>query len=387
MRIRHFAAAALLVAVTGCDPVATPVTKKGHTGQPPLGTPITFDPAAELDVDGDSVPDGWWWIPFDGTTAPEEKAVCASGATTGLAIHPGTTDDLVIFFDGGGACWSYTTCLTGTAVDRTYGLSKFLVEARDFIPCSITNPSLLPATLAGATVVFVPYCTGDVHGGDQRAEYHNLIDTEVWEHRGHANVKAYLRRLGATYSPRRLVVTGSSAGGFGALLNYELIRWYWPDAKAYLIDDSGPALVNNEIPADFRQAWYDSWNLGAALDPWCLDCRSNMSAAFTELSGMFPADRLALLSHTEDVVMSTFMLDTGAGFSSALDEVELGVLRPTANARAFYDAGSDHMLLTPLTACGANASYVDDHAAGGVALPAWLEQMVSDDAAWATRMR
>ena len=384
MKNGHFAAAAAALLLAACDLGATPVTKKGYEGQPPLGTPIVLEPADELDVDGDLQGDGWWWVPFDGSTGDEERAVCANGSTTGLAISPGSGPDLLVFFDGGGACWSYETCIAGAAVDRTFSVEKFKVEARDFIPCSLTSRALLPPSLAGATVVFVPYCTGDVHGGDHVREYGNALFNETWEHRGHANVRAYLRRLAATWSPRKLVVAGSSAGGFGALVNYELFRWYWPDAEGYLLDDSGPALVRNEVPADFRDAWYASWRLGIALDPWCLDCRSDLSAAFAELAERHREDRLALLSHEQDQVMSLFMLDTPSGFAAALGELESTVLRPTDGARAFLDGGSDHMLLTPVSAC-APGSYVDDHAAGGEALDGWLEQMLSGDPAWATR--
>jgi hypothetical protein len=179
-------------------------------------------------------------------------------------------------------------------------------------------------------------------------------------------------------------VAGSSAGGFGALLNYELFRWYWPDARTYLLDDSGPALVGDEVPRAFRDAWYSAWNVGAALDPWCPECRSDLSAAFTVLADLHPDDRLALVSHEQDAVMSVFMLETGSGFHAALAALEGSVLRP-AGVRAFLDAGSDHMLLTPLTACGAG-SYVDAHDAAGVGLGAWLEQMVSDDPGWSTQV-
>ncbi len=382
----RLALVALSAAVAlACAPNTTPVTKKGYKGQPVAGTPITFAPQDELDVDGDGAGDGWWWIPFDGSTGPEEVARCASGSTTGLAIAPGTSGDLLVFFDGGGACWSYETCAAGAARDRTFGLEKFLVEARDFIPCSLTSRAHLPPSLAGATIVFVPYCTGDVHGGDHLQVYGNVLVGETWQHAGHANVLAYLRRLKATWpATGKLVVAGSSAGGFGALLNYEAFRWYWPDAEGFLIDDSGPALVGDDVPPAFRDAWYNAWRLGLATDPFCLGCREDLSSAFGELSDLHRQDRLALLSHAEDGVMGPFMLfPAGSGFADALGRLEAGVLRPTARARAFIDAGSDHMLLTPAEACG-QGSYVASHAVGGVTLAAWLEAMLSGSPAWDT---
>lgn len=389
-RSSHASALLLLLAVAACAPNTSPIVKKGLQGKPPLGTPLTFPAAGELDVDGDGAGDGWWWVPFDGGNAPEEVATCGDGSTTGLAVSPGTGGDLVVFFDGGGACWSYETCASGAAVDRRFGVEEFLAEARGFVPCSLTARANLPPTLAGATIVFVPYCTGDVHGGDNVKEYGNVLFNETWHHKGHANVRAYLRRLGATWpAVDRLVVAGSSAGGFGALVNYEAFRWYWPEARGYLVDDSGPALVANDIPANFRDAWFNSWRLGVATDPFCLDCRSDMSSAFTELADLHRRDRLALVSHARDQVMQAFTLFLlPADFEAALVRLERDVLRTTANARAFVDAGADHMLLTPVDTCGAG-SYLASHEVGGAGPPgldAWLEQLVSDDPAWATRV-
>ena len=379
MNFRHFSVIVAVVAAAACAPNTTPVTKKGYQGKPPLGEPIVLTDYPLLTVGG--VTSSWRWIPFPDST-------CGNGSTTGLAIDAGTTDDLLVFFDGGGACWNYATCAAGAAVDRGYDAAKFQVEARDYIPSSITSRAHLPPALAGATIVFVPYCTGDVHGGDAVAEYGVWPDVITWRHKGHANVMAFLKRLGATWpSPGKLVVAGSSAGGFGALVNYEAFRWYWPGAQGYLVDDSGPALVNNDVPADFRQAWFDSWNLGVATDPFCTDCRTNLSAAFTALADLHPNDRIAFVSHTQDHVMGPFMLSTGTEFEAALRRVEQDVLRPTGNVRAFYELLDDHMMLTPLAKpAPIDVDYTASHAVGTTSLASWLQAMVSDDGAWDTLM-
>jgi hypothetical protein len=363
MRTLLLAFAAL--AFAACAPNTTPIEKKGYQGKPPTGEAI---PEQELPLEA------WAWIPFD-------DARCGDGSSTGVAVSRGTGPDLLVFLDGGGACWSYATCALGTAVDASYGPAELDVELSDFVPSSLTDRSNLPPALAGATLVFVPYCTGDVHGGNNVMEYGG---GETWNHVGHGNLLAYLARLAPTFpSPRRVVVAGSSAGGFGALLGYAAMRWYWPDAKGYLVDDSGPALVNNDIPADLRDSWYNAWRLGEALDPICVDCRWNFSAAFRELAAQFPDDRLALVSHLQDPVMSGFTLSTPSAFEAALRQLERDVFAPTTNARVFYDAdgGADaHMLLTPVTPFA--GSYVASHVEGGLTLSEWLERMISDDPRW-----
>lgn len=362
---------AVLVLLAGCSPTPTPLVHQGYQGKPPLGAAI-----AEADMPLGS----WAWIPFADTS-------CGDGSPAGLAVNRGSGPDLVVFFDGGGACWDYWSCASGTAMDKAYGPAQFEVERTDFIPSSFTDRSHLPAAIADATVVFLPYCTGDVHGGDNVKTYGNAVVSETWHHVGHANVMAFLARLGPTFpSPRKLVVAGSSAGGFGALVNYEALRWYWPDASGYLVDDSGPALVHNDVPADFRDAWYSSWGLASALDPICPDCRTDLSAAFTALATLHPRDRIAFVSHAQDPVMSAFMLVTPAGFETALRRLDSTVIAPLPRAHVFYDSDGGiadaHMLLTPLTPFAGD--YVASHVEGGISLEAWLGQMVSDDSAWAS---
>ena len=60
-------------------------------------------------------------------------------------------------------------------------------------------------------VVFVPYCTGDVHIGDASRKYGDDPSTRPVAHRGFRNAQAVLSWLGAQKrSPRTVVVSGSA---------------------------------------------------------------------------------------------------------------------------------------------------------------------------------
>jgi hypothetical protein len=133
--------------------------------------------------------------------------------------------------------------------------------------------------------------------------------------------------------------------------------------------------VGDDIPAWLRDAWYDAWNLGVALDAFCVGCRSDMSVGITELSKRHKADRLAFLSHTRDSTMSAFLMYLNpADFESALGRLQAGAFAPTANARVFYVDGASHMLLHRVAAQQTPSTALRD----------WLEAMVSDDAGWAS---
>src|SRR4051812_36368015 len=49
--------------------------------------------------------DGWQWNAVEGS-------LCANGTPTGFGTRDGTSDDLLIYLMGGGACWDAATCYT-----------------------------------------------------------------------------------------------------------------------------------------------------------------------------------------------------------------------------------------------------------------------------------
>jgi hypothetical protein len=374
--MRRLAAVVAAAAAAACAPNTTPIEKHPYQGTPPPGTPITAQELAAAPVESAAVPgQAWSWIPF-----PE--ATCADGSATGIAVSPGDGPDLVVFLDGGGACWDAWSCdVFSTAVDRAYGPEKFATEIAHYFAGSLLDRQVLPAAVAGATLVFVPYCTGDVHGGDHVATYAFAgIPTSEWHHVGHANLMAILPRLAATWpAPRKLVVAGSSAGGFGALANYAAFRWYWPDPQGYLVDDSGPPLVGDAIDPARRTGWYDAWHLNVSLDAVCVGCRDDLSLAVLSLSSDHRSDRIAVLSHQDDLTMATFLNDPT--FGTDVGALRALLDRETRNARMFVEAGTDHMLLTPYDP---DAQSLAVQSSKGVLLTTWLEQMLSDDPAWTT---
>ncbi len=363
---------------------------------PPEGEPISR--AEGTAIAGAT---GWTWVPFDDAfctdaVAQGSDAYRFGASATGLAISWGSpaSTDLVLFLQGGGACWDFFTCggapdlVPKTASTGPFGPVEFARDIHDRYPRSWVRRENLPDTLRDATVVFVPYCTGDVHSGSAVATYASPLpgrDAITWRHVGHANVLAFLRRLGPTFpDARRLVVSGSSAGGFGSLTNYPDVRRYWPDAKAYLVDDSGPPLVGGAIPAGTREAWYARWGMGASLDGFCPQCRTDLSEGLRELAARYPQDRIALVSHLADATMRGFFGTYSlvppqlAPVSASRFETELrllgaSVLDPaTANAKYFFTEGAGHPTLEDPTVVGTPAP----------GLEAWLELMFTDSPSW-----
>jgi hypothetical protein len=301
---------------------------------------------------------------------PVSGMACADGSATGVALSRGS-GDVLVFLSGGGACWGDGPCDPSTP--RRFDPADFDAARRFLLPGTILDRELPGNPFAGWTMVFVPYCTGDVHAGDRDGVDHGGV---VWNHRGRRNLEAALGLVATTLpTPPRAVLAGSSAGGFGALLGYDVLRGRWSaegGTTAGLLDDSGPTFVTTAIPASYRAAWWDDWGLDATVTPRCPDCAGDLSAIWTTLSTTYPSDRLALLSSTWDATMRGFFGQmTGPDYETALDDLALQ-LDALPNARTFRVTGTAHPLLLRPSA----------HAAGETTLLEWLSAFAAGDPGW-----
>jgi hypothetical protein len=398
-------ALALSLGACGGAEERAPNASPPYPGDPPQGTAILVT-EGEAILDGAGADTGWRWILFDDAFCNTATVVGGGDyqfgtATTGLAINWGdpTSTDLVVFLQGGGACWDFVTCggahridsrLTPTAATGPFGAAEFAANVYERYPNAWVRRANLPPSLAAATIVFVPYCTGDVHAGQRVTTYSppsylSYLPAITWHHVGHGNLMAFLARLKPTFpSPGKLVVAGSSAGGFGTLANYPAFRWYWPDARSYLVDDSAPPLIGGAIPATTRSAWYSSWNLGESIGRYCPECPADMSRGLAELASRYPDDRIALICHLQDEVIRFFygtFLPVPVAKDAAVFEAELralgtNVLDPaTPNARYFFTN-------TPTPVAHPALEDPTQVTTPGTGLTPWLEAMFSDSTTW-----
>ena len=96
----------------------------------------------------------------------------------------GTVNKLLVYFQGGGACWDSVTCSIGACAPTA--------DASD-------NPALLNSGLADTSnpanpfrdwhAVFVTYCTCDVHWGDATFTHTDGGQSITIEHRGAVNAQ------------------------------------------------------------------------------------------------------------------------------------------------------------------------------------------------------
>jgi hypothetical protein len=304
--------------------------------------------------------------------------ICADGSQTGIGILPGSSDAVLVYLSLGGACWSETECDVLTR--GPFGARDFLA-VRGWVTGTIFDRMLEGNPFASWTHVFVPYCTGDVHVGDSVQTY-GIRGT--WEHRGYRNLQAAVERMVALLPrPSTVVVAGSSAGGFGALVAYDLVRQRWTadgadPVTASLLDDSGPTFVGAALPAALHQTWRTRWNLASTIETICPGCDEDLSEIWPALRDRYPGDRLALVSTTQDLTMRTFLGLDPASFEAALSELSQ-TIDPLPGVEIFRvggpDAGDHALLLAP-------ALY---SASDGTPLLEWLTDLTDLQADWTSR--
>ncbi len=311
----------------------------------------------------------WTWVDFP-------DSACQDGAAAGIGVYPTGSDKLIIFLNGGGACWSYLTCYTLMTATTVPAKDQFTQLAGTPLTGTVFDQNEAKNPFKGWNAVFVPYCTGDVHSGNHVSTYTDMQSgmTKTWHHVGHANIMAYLKRLAPTFpNMKKVVVSGSSAGGFGASLNYQAFREYFPSSQDYLLDDSGPPLEAPNIPQGYIDAWYQEWGLGQVLDPVCGDpCKTDLSQALKVLDATYPNDRMALLSSLQDQTIRGYFLLSPSGFQTALLMTATDLLDPTPNFRYFFVPGQTHTML----------GGVNNFTVNNVSLWDWMNQMVTDDPSW-----
>jgi len=222
------------------------------------------------------------------------------------------SDNVVVVFEPGGACWDYDSCtgkegIRGAA--NIDGIPDDHWELAPFISPFLsrfddTNPS------RDWNMIYVPYCTADVHTGNKTAVYDSAPDPEVtFHHDGHAVVQQVVAWIDSefTHVPKMLV-TGCSAGGVGSLVNYRFLRnGVHAVEKAYLLDDSGPIFPSTGYSGPLHSMIRSAWDLDSIVDTMPPNFTlQDMGTINTTLAAEFPQDRLATTFFRRDFDFSLY---------------------------------------------------------------------------------
>jgi hypothetical protein len=336
----------------------------------------------------------WTWVPF-------ADAKCRDGSSTGIAVNPSHgSDKLMIFLQGGGACFNATTCggnpSSFSAADFTALDVVCSDEEEAGHKCNSVNSGILDRSNPANPVkdwnyVFVPYCTGDVHGGNNPAgSVAGVAGTQQFV--GYVNIGLYLARLVPTFpGATRVLLTGVSAGGFGSVAAYEPVARAFASAQIDMIDDSGPPMSDPYFAGCLQDLQRQTWGLDHTLIQDCGGECSNLATRFLDLYKhqikTHPAAKFGQVESTDDNTTTSYF---GFGFNSCMGYQQLSEAQFTAglqdmesrlssysNAGAFVFSGSAH---TSLQSSDFYARTAGGGSTGtsGVVLNNWVRDLLND---------
>lgn len=236
----------------------------------------------------------WTWVPFSASR-------CMNGTPTGIGVNlnPGS-DKVLIYLAGGGACFNTVTCF-GVANRNGYGEAEFQNEVPRATN-TVLDVGAAENPFRDWNLVYVPYCSGDVHAGQ------NPASSTGFAHLGYQNIGVYLTRLVPTFQNASLVVLGgSSAGGVGAAFNYDRVAQAFGSVPVQMLDDSGPVLSDTYLRPCLQKLWRSVWSLDASLPADCSACKGDPAGGglvnlLPYLAQKYPTRRFGLVSSTGDSV-------------------------------------------------------------------------------------
>jgi hypothetical protein len=243
----------------------------------------------------------WTWIPVEG-------AKCRDGSGTGIGIRmsPASTK-LYIYLEGGGACFNAATCAISLA---SFGSAEFNAWAGTVGQTGIFDPNNGENPVQDWNAIYVPYCSADVHAGDATGANVNGGGPTNQDFLGYENVGAALARIVPTFpNLTQVLLTGISAGGFGAAMNYDRVASAFCPVPVALVDDSGPPMSDGYLAPCLQEQWRSLWNLEATLPAGCGCTTPNGGGIVnyvTYLADRWPNSQMGLISSTHDAVISAF---------------------------------------------------------------------------------
>lgn len=293
-------------------------------------------------------------------------------------VREGNPRKLAILFDGGGTCYDANTCIgTGLAGAPIY--SQTVDETPESLEAfgglgDIENPD---NPIADYTQVFIPYCTGDLHTGANDQTYLLSVDGNVipWmiRHRGADNVAFVLRWLDNYYSdlgviPRKVFLTGLSAGGYGVVYHTPAIaeRLPWWTRLRVLADAASGVITENfqTLALSENGAWRALDNLSPVLagafaagpDEIIIEIFKALGstyprARFGQYTTAFDTTQIAFLNIDRNIDDPSKWTDPGelilAGFEWTLRARTYQILTALQvwNYRFYLAAGDDHTVL------------------------------------------
>ncbi|MGB0680139.1 MAG: pectin acetylesterase-family hydrolase, partial [Polyangiales bacterium] len=244
----------------------------------------------------------WWRLP---------DSICMDGSPTGVAVLPQPAakkpSGLMVFLEDGGACFDRISCAVARLAykdhfaEHHFDARRRTVLQRGFFADASRNP------FQHYHQAYVPNCSGDAHLG-QKIDAPGAVP-----HRGFVNAQNALKALRRVFGPvPKLVLVGSSAGGFGALAMVPLLLRTFPEAQVTVVNISGPPLAAPVMQPCVQAHWTERWFMRPTLYQACgaaclVDQGGDIGEVWRVLTQRYPEVHFALITSLRDEVIRTYL--------------------------------------------------------------------------------
>ena len=311
--------------------------------QPESTTPASDAPQSTgTPTEASATPTDWQKI------SPAANTTCSDGSPYSFFVRQGDPNKLLVYFQGGGACWFRQNC--DPQMSPSYSIQVGNIDRANFGIFNLDNPD---NPFKDHTTVFAPYCTADVHMGASDTVYPPVEEGQtdlVIRHQGRANVEAVLQW---TYehvpSPQSIFVTGSSAGAIPSPLYTALIADHYVNARIAQLGDGagGYRRTNNDSRPDEQWGTFDfiTQEQGFAnLRPETMTYESLYIAA----AQAHPDITFAEYDAAEDAVQKRFLSMSGqkdVALQQAIEANHADIRRDVGNFSSYIAGGNSHTIL------------------------------------------
>ena len=262
-------------------------------------------------LEGEPYQDIWYKVPI-------EDGMAGDGSGFHIYIKKGNTDDLCLFFSGGGVAWNEKMAalpVTGGRVaawqpnyywnnlrpfTQIMNINVGITETRDFNPFYDWNFAV------------ITYATGDFHLGSNVFTYTDEEgNPQALNFVGHDNFRLSMDKIQKLFpEPKRLLIAGDSAGAFATpAMSPEVIDDYYPQCPDITLFSDSALLL--------RKGWRDTMeNMWRAPKSICeVIHTSNITADWYEHMTKKYGSRCRYLyaSSTHDYLLSAFINEEKSG--------------------------------------------------------------------------
>lgn len=315
--------------------------------------------------------------------ASDTGPICMNGSDFHTMVRDQQSENLLFFLQGGGLC-SSELCLSVPSGSAWFP-DLDIFASRDENPVNDWNQ------------VYVPYCDGSLFSSDAQVDLDadGIVDRY---HHGLHNLSAALDVAKVEFpAPKKILLAGSSGGGYGTLAATMLARWTWPNSAIYVLNDSGIGLGKEGNPY-FLTSLIDEFNASSILPNSQEDMLSegHLTPLLSWQLEQDPNLKIAAFSFLRDYVISQMYLETAYEDFEAQVRMQTQRLHDAHPSRYqyFLKSGAQHTVLL-----GDPSGFVDPDSAfadlltqmlasmytteiEGKSMANWLSNLLNDSPEW-----